>query len=173
MHPRNDLILAATRKLALSILVLIAAAVAIYMYGGAQGALPVWVVVMTFGMAGGYISIQRRLKVMPEDDIVLLAKSWLHTLLPPLAGGILATILYVLFISEIMKGHLFPGFKYEESTATGFSRLTAVEADKPQDYAKLIFWSFIAGYSESFVTNIVGRFASTAQNDVDHPNRSG
>ena len=31
-----------------------------------------------------------------------------------------------------------------------------------KDYAKLIFWCFLAGYSESFVTNIISRFESTS-----------
>ena len=111
------------------------------------------------GMIGGFVGLQRRLKGMSEDDLVLLANSWVYVCLSPLVGGILAVVLYVLFISTLVSGELFPRFvaDAEGSGNADFSAIFAVHGGAV-DYAKMMFWSFVAGFSERFVTDIVSRF---------------
>lgn len=134
--------------------------------------------VMLCGAIGGFISLQRRLKTLQEEDLLLLARSWVYVMLSPLVGGILALLLYVLFISGLLDGDLFPEFlKTGETvnaegivvggsdttnTKTGLSVLFNVQGARYTDYAKIIFWCFLAGYSESFVTNIISHFESNA-----------
>lgn len=138
-----------------------------------------WMVLLC-GAIGGFISLQRRLKTMTGDDLLLLARSWVYVLLSPLVGGILALLLYFLFIGELLDGDLFPNFETSEvpeggaeaSSAnfqSGVSVLFAVEGIHYTDYAKLIFWCFLAGYSESFVTNIISRFESTTDDKPVDP----
>ncbi len=122
------------------------------------------------GIIGGFVGLQRRLKIMSEDDLTLLANSWVYVCLSPLVGGILAVVLYVLFISTLISGDLFPKFipdavpKLTPDTKElcievkkGFSDIFAVHGESV-DYAKMMFWSFVAGFSERFVTDIISKF---------------
>lgn len=123
----------------------------------------VWAVAMAFGICGGFISVQRRLKDLTDEDLQLLASSWPYIFLSPLAGGTLAVILYMLFVSGLLAGDLFPAFEAGTTTAKDFYRLLDCTAKDYPDYAKIIFWAFVAGFSESFVTDIIGSFAKSAQ----------
>jgi hypothetical protein len=128
---------------------------------------PVLIVTLGCGVLGGFISLQRRLKTLSIKDLELLGESWNYTLLSPLTGGFLAVVLYAVFISGLLAGDLFPAFTFD-STDTArpgtvvFQDIIQVRANTVQDYAKLLVWSFIAGYSEKFVINIIGQFRSTA-----------
>lgn len=123
-----------------------------------------WMVLLT-GVLGGFIGLQRRLKEMEHDDLLLLARSWVYVLLSPLVGGVLALLLFVLFISGLVEGDLFPRFAADAATdgdtANSLIKLVQIHAVSYEEYAKLVFWCFLAGYSEKFVTNIISRFEST------------
>lgn len=128
--------------------------------------------VVLSGAIGGFISLQRRLKTMSRDDLLLLARSWVYVLLSPLVGGILALLLYFLFMADLLKGDLFPLFTEvlpteagdgsQPTSRTGLTLLFNIQGVGYADYAKLVFWCFLAGYSESFVTNIISSFESSA-----------
>lgn len=164
MSPSVDLVRKTTSRLLLSLVCLLAASAAILLVCFKAGqAVPMWVVVMASGMCGGFISIQRRLKTLTTEDLELLATSWPYIFLSPLTGGFLAGILYMLFVSGLLTGALFPVFEPGQTASKDFSRLLECTAKDYTDYAKLIFWSFVAGFSESFVTDIIGSFAKTAQ----------
>jgi len=125
-----------------------------------------WMVILC-GAIGGFISLQRRLKTLLAEDLLLLARSWVYVMLSPLVGGILALLLYFLFISGLLDGDLFPDFLAKENiddtqSRTGLNMLFQVQGKGYEDYAKLVFWCFIGGYSESFVTNIISNFEKTA-----------
>ncbi len=151
------------------------------------------------GIIGGFVGLQRRLKSMSQDDLELLANSWVYVCLSPLVGGVLAVVLYVLFISELVSGHLFPEFVADcprpgaaegaigpttnaapsenpvggspptgladcskQATQKGFSEIFKVHG-QAVDYAKMMVWSFVAGFSERFVTDIISKFESSAE----------
>ena len=52
-------------------------------------------------------------------------------------------------------------------TQKSLMALLRIHAVCYEDYAKLVFWCFLAGYSEKFVTNIISRFESTQPADKD------
>jgi hypothetical protein len=159
-----------TRRLLISLLTLIMlSGGSLIAFVWAQKPVSVFAIAMAFGICGGFISIQRRLKRLPAADLELMATSWPYVFLSPLAGGALAVILYLLFVSELLKGGLFPTFVAGETDTKDFSRMLACTASDYQDYAKIMFWSFVAGFSETFVTNIVGTFARTATPPSDNP----
>lgn len=148
--------------LALSIMVLVVIAGGLIASGDIRFGnlfIPAPLAAFTAGVVGGFVGLQRRLKSMAEDDLVLLATSWVYICLSPLVGGILAVVLYVLFISTLVSGDLFPSFVPDrpDSPTGNFSEIFAVHG-KAVDYAKMMFWSFVAGFSERFVTDIVSRF---------------
>ena len=122
------------------------------------------VLIVVCGLIGGFIGIQRRLKELTPADLDLLAHSWIYTILAPLVGGILAVILYMLFLSGLLSGDLFPQFAADDTAvdAVGFQKLMAQHGVAYQDYVKMLVWSFVAGYSEKFVTDVVARFEGSA-----------
>jgi len=122
--------------------------------------------VIAAGVIGGFVGLQRRLKELTIQDLTLMSNSWIYTCLSPLVGGVLALLLYILFISKLVSGDLFPVFKPDAAqvgqAVTGFQTIMLQQADGYQSYGKLIFWSFIAGYSEHFVTDVMNRFEGAA-----------
>lgn len=118
------------------------------------------------GMIGGFVGLQRRLKKMSEDDLTLLANSWVYVCLAPFVGGILAVLTYVLFVSGLLAGDLFPKFVPDSSAADtkGLAAIFAIHG-QAADYGKMLFWCFVAGFSERFATDIISRFESRAVED--------
>ena len=129
------------------------------------------VVVFTAGLIGGFVSIQQRLPKIGLGELRELSMSWLSILLIPFNGGIFALVLMLLFISGIVEGALFP--KYSETPPFDHENLqelmalygswlkTTFPATGP-DIAKLLFWSFVAGFSERFVPQIILKTADNA-----------
>lgn len=134
---------------------------------------------MTAGAIGGFVSLQRRLKEFSEDDLELLFTSWIYTILAPLVGGILALLLYVLFLSGLLAGDLFPKFVADAITTVnqtgsdakpqaiiGFESIFDTHGESYKDYAKLLFWAFVGGFSERFVVDVIGQFQRQASNNT-------
>ena len=115
------------------------------------------------GIIGGFVGLQRRLKKMTDDDLTLLANSWVYVCLSPLVGGILAVLIYILFVSGLLAGDLFPKFVPDEGAdkISGLSAIFAIHGDEA-DYGKMLVWCFIAGFSERFATDIISRFENQA-----------
>jgi hypothetical protein len=120
------------------------------------------VAVLFVGFVGGFVGLQRRLKTLPAEDLTLLANSWVCIALSPIAGAILAELVYLLFISGLLAGTMFPAFVPDHPGATtgGLKAIFEVHCPGSSDYAKVLFWSFVAGFSEKFATNIIGQFES-------------
>lgn len=125
-------------------------------------AVPTPVAVLFVGIVGGFVGLQRRLKSLPGEDLALLSESWANIALSPIAGAILAELVYLLFISGLLKGQMFPVFDPDSTGKSnpGLRELFAVHCKASADYAMLLFWSFVAGFSEKFATNIIGKFES-------------
>ena len=125
-------------------------------------AVPTPVAVLFVGLVGGFVGLQRRLKSLPAEDLALLVESWANIALSPIAGAILAELVYLLFISGLLKGKMFPEFDADSPAGTnlGLKELFAVHCKASSDYAMVLFWSFVAGFSEKFATNIIGQFES-------------
>lgn len=120
------------------------------------------VLILATGILGGFVSIQRRLKEFGMGDLQLFADSWVYILLSPLVGGVLALLLYLFFLSGLIQSPFFPVFVPDSDTVEeSVKALFAQHADGHAEYAKILFWSFVAGYSERFVTDIIGHFESS------------
>ena len=121
---------------------------------------PAPVAVLFVGFVGGFVGLQRRLKTLPAEDLTLLANSWVSIALSPIAGAILAELVYLLFISRLLAGNMFPKFApdNQDETIQGLRAIFEVHCTDASEYAKVLFWSFVAGFSEKFVTNIISQF---------------
>ncbi|HWR01254.1 MAG TPA: hypothetical protein VN371_05275 [Chlorobaculum sp.] len=114
------------------------------------------------GLTGGFVSIQQRLRKLGDEELELLSKSWFQVLLIPIYGGIFSLVLYVGFLSEIIKGSLFPQFSILPFSAvpTTEDAIRFLQTTCPasgQDLAKFLFWSFVAGFSERFVPQLIDK----------------
>jgi len=172
MNPdRVSLVLLTSHRLLLFIAALVAALVVLGLVDA-----PMVPVVLGLGALGGLVGLQRRLKNLSMPDLRLLASSWRYPLLAPLVGGVLALVLYALFISGLLGGELFPKMCPEFIVPSGDARdqLLRCAPESVSAYAKLYFWSFLAGFSERFVVDIIGRFEHRASvlDDSDTDNNS-
>ncbi len=122
------------------------------------------------GLLGGFVSIQQRLKKFGDDELDLLSQSWFQILLIPVYGGLFALVLYICFLSGIVEGSLFPRFAIPTFSAPmpttedmrNFFSLTYPATGA--DVAKFLFWSFVAGFSERFVPQILDQAQREALN---------
>lgn len=129
------------------------------------------------GIIGGFVSIQQRIKAVSDDELVLLTRSWFQILLVPIFGGVFALVLYCIFLSGMIEGELFPHFYMPTpqsdtpDTAFMIDLFTKTYPLTGQDLAKFLFWSFVAGFSERFVPQIISNVVSSSAGTSNRSNR--
>jgi len=175
MNEKLQMLRTISNRLARALVILVCVFIpgAIYAYSN-PGSILISTPLVAFvvGVIDGFVGLQRRLKKMSDDDLTLLANSWVYVCLSPLVGGILAVVTYILFVSGLLAGDLFPKFVPDvvpdadiaAGKDQGLSAIFAVHGEAA-DYGKMIFWCFIAGFSERFATDIISRFESQAAPD--------
>ncbi len=162
MNERITQLRTVSNRLVWSLAALVAVGIPGAFYAWHTGSIPTPMGVLFVGFVGGFVGLQRRLKTLPAEDLTLLANSWVCIALSPIAGAILAELVYLLFISGLLAGNIFPTVVPDNKDAItqGLKDIFAVHCPGPSDYAKVLFWSFVAGFSEKFATNIIGQFDS-------------
>lgn len=134
-------------------------------------------VVIFAGILGSFVSALKR--IYSSTDIFPIKEYSVHlknsngyliaySSIPPLVGAISATVLYVIFASEIIKGPFFPSFTCKAvCTIAGcddfHNFMKSWSPTSAQDYAKAIVWGFIAGFSERFVPDILNKVAKKSE----------
>ena len=126
---------------------------AVFFFYGDTGR--VGVLVFVIGNIGGYVSVHRGLANLNDGETVELAASWWAIIAPPFVGGVLALALYLLILSNILGGSLFPRFEPLPGARSGIFSLVDQHADGLTEYAKLFFWSFVAGFNQRYVVDII------------------
>ncbi|MGH8437994.1 MAG: hypothetical protein ACRERW_02850 [Pseudomonas sp.] len=113
-------------------------------------------IVFITGNIGGYVGFHRRLANLSDAEIQDLSESWFALTLPSFIGGILAGLL---FISGIVNGDLFPQISPDKDcSAESLQRFVAIfcqHAEGYAAYAKLLFWSFVAGFNQNYVVDLI------------------
>jgi hypothetical protein len=163
MNERITQLRTVSNRLAWSLAALVAVGIPGALIAGGYGKpFPTPLAVLFVGFVGGFVGLQRRLKTLPAEDLALLANSWVSIALSPIAGAILAELVYLLFISGLLAGDMFPTFVPDNpgGTVQGLGAIFEVHCRAASDYAKVLFWSFVSGFSEKFVTNIISRLES-------------
>jgi hypothetical protein len=119
------------------------------------------------GTLGGFISMLQRLQSLPEADpkerlieLIYGRASILWQSL--LSGASFALVLMLLFVGGLVSGQLFP--KFENSEGSSFIDLLMAVPTHGVEFAKLLVWSFIAGFAERFVPDLLDRFTAQAAN---------
>ena len=115
----------------------------------------VGVLVFLIGNIGGYVSVHRGLAELNDAEVVELSASWWAIVAPPFIGGVLALAMFLLFLSNILAGDLFPQFTPYADASKTVASLAEQHANGMRDYAKLLFWSFVAGFNQKYVVDII------------------
>ena len=140
------------KKLVVTIVTILSIMSVVMIFAGSARILSMMFIV---GNLGGYAAMHKNLSYYSDEEIQQLSKSWFAMVLPPIIGGILSMVIYVLFISNIVSGELFPKIVPDSEVPANFDAIFAQHAESPADYAKLLFWGFVAGYNEKYVTNVI------------------
>lgn len=131
-------------------------------------------VVVSAGALGGFVSALRRMYVFQRVFPLRFFKRAnrvdaylvIYSMIPSLVGGIAAVALYLIFAARLIEGGLFPSFAADQTPASPaldeFKDFVANWQPRSNpDYAKALVWSFIAGFSERFVPDILERLAAS------------
>ena len=132
--------------------VLIGTAICIFYFGDE---IRVMALLFIFGNLGSYLSIHKSLGDLADREVIELSKSWLALITPSVVGGILAIILYIFFLSGLISGDLFPKFREDLDVRRGLDAILDQHATGMQEYAKLLFWGFIAGFNQRYAIDII------------------
>jgi hypothetical protein len=81
--------------------------------------------------------------------------------MPPLIGAIAAVVLYLIFIAGYMHTDIFPAMDcFSKDPCKTIKNLMDFYWPKtPEDYGKALVWSFIAGFSERLVPDLLQSIA--------------
>lgn len=125
------------------------------------------------GTLGAVANNYKRFLQIPSSDRKAspLLQSKLITVqiyLSPLIGGVFAIVLYAAFMSGILSGVLFPRFPSLDEKYTDVTTfLMTTTPERNLDAAKALLWSFLAGFSERFVPNILDKvIADSAERET-------
>lgn len=135
--------------------------------------------VIFVGAMGGLLSMLQRYQSMsragdPIDNISEMIQSWPRIFLPAISGVIFAALLYMMVIGGLLQGDLFPtltAYTKDSTNPDGVGLWDLIRHGRPastSNYAKLIIWSFLAGFAERFVPDTLSGFIS--KREIDNKN---
>lgn len=109
---------------------------------------------------------------------------WLYLVWKASVAVAFACLLYLMFMGRVLTGGIFPEFCGDTERFTdvrGF--VAAVHPASNADFAKLLVWAFVAGFSEKFVPNLISQITgsgpprsgsdNSSANSSDHSSASG
>lgn len=137
--------------------------VATSLWGSVEGtAFPLTLAIFITGAGGGVINTYFRLKNVAPVDVNINAI--LQVYITPIIAGLLGWICYAFFLTEMLKGPLFPDFTGKNLPYTDLSSVFTIVPLTTLDAAKALLWSFVAGFSEKMIPNILDKLAAQGEN---------
>ncbi len=119
---------------------------------------PVLALLGVSGAFGGLINNYMRSSLIPttKDDTTKVELTAFRIYMSPVIGALLAVALYMVFLSGLVSGELFPQFSQaSEQLKDPKHFMRSMLSATNGDLAKALFWSFIAGFSERFVPTLL------------------
>jgi hypothetical protein len=135
---------------------------------------PLIAIVMVTGALGAFFSALTRLysfdalpKVVQDESLSLPPIHMImYTLIPALIGAIAALVLYLAIAGKLIAGELFPKIdcSVKDSCHSLGSLLSTDGPIDAADFAKVIVWSFIAGFAERLVPSTLNALSKAVDN---------
>jgi hypothetical protein len=131
-------------------------------------------IVFASGSIGGAVSFVRRLQSLPNrgeslGDLVEL-NGGSGQYFSPMAGGLFAIVLYILFAAGLVSGALFPTLESSSACASRISDFaSAIHPSMVEEWGKLLIWSFIAGFAERFVPDTLDHLIARSEERNERP----
>ncbi|HEY0558300.1 MAG TPA: YrzE family protein [Thermoanaerobaculia bacterium] len=132
------------------------------------------VMVIIAGLFGGAFSMLQRVQSPiadgdPLSNLLALRATKREIFLPPIVGAVGALVLYCLFDSQLLPNAIFPKmFEVKHSSQGSLSFLDYLDHAGPMDgidHAKLLIWSFLAGFSERLLPDALDRLTKQASSN--------
>jgi len=146
-----------------------------------KGGVSPLLVALFLGLIGGMVSVQQRIQTAPTDsdairNVMSLFNGMLSIYLSPVIGAISACLFYLLLIGGYVKGDLFPELATSASAGdrSVLDLRPFLAASGPVSgiaYAKLMIWSFLAGFAERLVPDALTRLVTAVQSPEGQPPR--
>lgn len=120
-------------------------------------------IIFLAGTVGGVANNYRRLlnvplRVLKDEDSATKQLITFQIYVSPVVGGVFAIVLYLLFMSNVLQGNLFPAFNNMQDPYETFKQFAHLANPATnRDVAKAIVWAFIAGFSEGLVPNFIDK----------------
>jgi hypothetical protein len=133
-------------------------------------------VVMLSGACGGFVSLCRRIEAkQPGPDLAGACQAFqangIGLIAKPLLGGAFALVLYLLILGGMVTGSLFPTIHVGDATMSFYTFFNAQMMAGPGDFAKLLVWSFLAGFAERLVPDMLGQVAGNSAKETEPAGR--
>lgn len=131
--------------------------------GNSGNSVSLLLVVFLTGAAGGVISNYFRIRELPEQTIGTNAIIQIYV--TPLISGLLSWVSYAICLSGFLQGSLFPAFAGSDVRYENLEQMfSVVKPETTLDVAKVLLWSFVAGFFEKFIPNILDKIAGEIEN---------
>lgn len=131
--------------------------------GNSGNSVSLLLVVFLTGAAGGVISNYFRIRELPQKSIDTNAIIQIYV--TPLIAGLLSWVAYAICLSGLLQGSLFPKFAGSDALYENLEQMfSVVKPETTLDVAKVLLWSFVAGFFEKFIPNILDKIAGEVEN---------
>jgi len=143
----------------------------VYLFFFSRAAEPsIFVITIIAGCLGAVFSSLIRIytfqdlpALLARKDMAALRNLYLvaYSLIPIVVGSIAAAVTYIAIAGQLLQGTLFPAFSCRAgANCDSFAGLiNSWGPSAATDYAKIIIWGFISGFSERFVPDSLDKLS--------------
>jgi hypothetical protein len=135
---------------------------------------PLLPLVMLAGVLGAFFSALMRLVDKAGAALITSTAQELrgryllmYSLIPPVIGAIAAVVLYMVFVAKFFESPLFPkiGCLPDKPCVSLLDLMNYYWPSSPEDYGKALVWSFIAGFAERLIPDVLQGLAAKAESN--------
>lgn len=115
--------------------------------------------VLFLGSIGGELALFHKTEQFKISGFKRIYSSWIWILIPAILGGIFAILFYFIMSAPALSAlPFFPHF--EQACSPGFKEFFCRKLVGDKSVAYLGFWSFLAGFSDRLVLNVLSQYST-------------